>query len=112
MKPAPSMPHFASAASGGWIDLLDDPDELEARAVWLRTDEEHGWDNSLEDLIARLSEFVDDPDRLEARAVALRAAGAATEGAFKRVGPRVRVGVGQLSHGCGHGYVLWCGVAG
>ena len=42
--------------------------------------------HSLEDLIARLSEFVDDPDRLEARAAALRAAGEATEAAEAKWG--------------------------
>jgi hypothetical protein len=42
-QPSDTEPHEWSqaleSAVGVWIDLLDGPDELEARAVWLRTTE-------------------------------------------------------------------------
>jgi hypothetical protein len=73
-------PNALENAFGHWEGLLDDPDELDARAADLRAgDEIDERDTYLEDLIGRLDELLGDPDRLEARAAAMRAAGAATE---------------------------------
>jgi len=75
-------------AFGEWEDLLDDPDELDERAAWLRAGADGAEpDTALEDLIQHLYELIDDPDRLEARAASLRAATAAIAAAEAKWGP-------------------------